>query len=186
MKQHPPASGCLHLLSRTLPCAFHPVLQVHEKLEGQLASLGPALQVDVLWALCVLGQAQEAELRAVLCPQFHTQLLGEQWDAPRSCIEGSLAAVFNPATPAGTPLPGRSVYSRVGGWESQAGSRAGQGSPTFAALPIPEGAPSAPDQGQSRARVGVLQPLPLGSSVLPPWSSWPSVPLPTHCTSSLR
>ncbi|XP_024418890.2 FAST kinase domain-containing protein 4 [Desmodus rotundus] len=63
---------------------FHPEQEdeffslVHEKLEGQLASLGPALQVDVLWALCVLGQAQEAELRAVLCPQFHTQLLGDQ------------------------------------------------------------------------------------------------------------
>ncbi|KAF6086976.1 transforming growth factor beta regulator 4 [Phyllostomus discolor] len=50
---------------------------VHEKLGCQLASLDPALQVDVLWALCVLGQAQEAELQVVLRPEFHTQLLGD-------------------------------------------------------------------------------------------------------------
>lgn len=49
---------------------------VHEKLESQLASLDPVLQVDVLWALCVLQQAREAELQAVLRPDFHTLFLG--------------------------------------------------------------------------------------------------------------
>lgn len=42
-----------------------------------LSGLPPALQVDVVWALCVLQQVQEAELRAVLCPELHTQFLGE-------------------------------------------------------------------------------------------------------------
>ncbi|KAM5302384.1 FAST kinase domain-containing protein 4 isoform 2-T3 [Glossophaga mutica] len=50
---------------------------VHEKLGCQLAGLDPALQVDVLWALCVLQQAQGAELQAVLRPEFHAQLLGD-------------------------------------------------------------------------------------------------------------
>lgn len=49
---------------------------VHEKLGSQLTSLDPALQVDVLWALCVLQQAREAELQAVLHPDFHTRFLG--------------------------------------------------------------------------------------------------------------
>ncbi|KAF6302151.1 transforming growth factor beta regulator 4 [Rhinolophus ferrumequinum] len=49
---------------------------VHEKLGSQLTSLDPVLQVDVLWALCVLQQAREAELQAVLHPDFHTRFLG--------------------------------------------------------------------------------------------------------------
>lgn len=63
---------------------FHPEQEdsffslVHEKLRCQLAGLDPALQVDVLWALCVLQQAREAELRAVLRPEFHTQFLGDE------------------------------------------------------------------------------------------------------------
>lgn len=58
----------------------NPVLaQVREKLGSELAGLDPALQVDVVWALCVLQQVREAELRAVLRPEFHTQFLGEQW-----------------------------------------------------------------------------------------------------------
>ncbi|XP_040820804.1 FAST kinase domain-containing protein 4 isoform X1 [Ochotona curzoniae] len=48
---------------------------VHEKLGPALVSLEPALQVDLVWALCVLQQAQEAQLRAVLDPGFHTPLL---------------------------------------------------------------------------------------------------------------
>ncbi|XP_054427367.1 FAST kinase domain-containing protein 4 [Pteronotus mesoamericanus] len=51
---------------------------VHEKLGGQLADLDPAQQVDVLWALCVLQQAREAELRAVLRPEFHAQFLEDR------------------------------------------------------------------------------------------------------------
>ncbi|XP_004630412.1 protein TBRG4 [Octodon degus] len=50
--------------------------QVHERLGPVLASLEPALQVDVVWALCVLQQVQEAELQAVLDPGFHTRFLG--------------------------------------------------------------------------------------------------------------
>ncbi|EFB16282.1 hypothetical protein PANDA_013336, partial [Ailuropoda melanoleuca] len=48
---------------------------VHEKLGSELAGLPPALQVDVVWALCVLQQVQEAELQAVLRPELHTQFL---------------------------------------------------------------------------------------------------------------
>lgn len=53
--------------------------QVHEKLGSELVGLEPALQVDVVWALCVLQQVREAELQAVLRPEFHTQFLGERW-----------------------------------------------------------------------------------------------------------
>lgn len=49
---------------------------VHEKLGSELVGLEPALQVDVVWALCVLQQVREAELQAVLRPEFHTQFLG--------------------------------------------------------------------------------------------------------------
>ncbi|XP_063090464.1 FAST kinase domain-containing protein 4 isoform X2 [Cavia porcellus] len=49
---------------------------VHERLGPELASLEPALQVDVVWALCVLQQVQETELRAILDPSFYTQFLG--------------------------------------------------------------------------------------------------------------
>ncbi|ELK25178.1 PREDICTED: protein TBRG4 [Myotis davidii] len=51
---------------------------VHEKLGSQLADLDPALQVDVLWALCVLQQARASELQAVLRPELHTQFLGDR------------------------------------------------------------------------------------------------------------
>ncbi|XP_078198500.1 FAST kinase domain-containing protein 4 isoform X12 [Callithrix jacchus] len=55
---------------------FEAFAQVHEKLGSELAGLEPALQVDLVWALCVLQQAQEAELQTVLHPKFHTQFLG--------------------------------------------------------------------------------------------------------------
>lgn len=74
-----PTQGCLRPRSKP---AFppHPVLaQVHEKLGSELAGLEPALQVDVVWALCVLQQVLEAELQAVLHPEFHTRFLGEWW-----------------------------------------------------------------------------------------------------------
>ena len=53
--------------------------QVHEKLGSELVGLEPALQVDVVWALCVLQQVLETELHAVLLPVFHAQFLGERW-----------------------------------------------------------------------------------------------------------
>nr|XP_054093033.1 FAST kinase domain-containing protein 4 isoform X2 [Callithrix jacchus] len=74
-----------HLCSMLLAFArlnFHPDQEdqffslVHEKLGSELAGLEPALQVDLVWALCVLQQAQEAELQTVLHPKFHTQFLG--------------------------------------------------------------------------------------------------------------
>uniref|UniRef100_A0A5F9CF84 FAST kinase domain-containing protein 4 n=1 Tax=Oryctolagus cuniculus TaxID=9986 RepID=A0A5F9CF84_RABIT len=49
---------------------------VHERLGPALASLEPALQVDLVWALCVLQQVREAQLHAVLRPGFHSPLLG--------------------------------------------------------------------------------------------------------------
>ncbi|XP_034882345.1 FAST kinase domain-containing protein 4 isoform X3 [Mirounga leonina] len=48
---------------------------VHEKLGPALTGLHPALQVDVVWALCVLQRVRETELRAVLRPDLHTQFL---------------------------------------------------------------------------------------------------------------
>lgn len=66
----------LRILSRASPAPL-PVPQIHEKLGSQLADLDPALQVDVLWALCVLQQARASELQAVLRPELHTQFLGE-------------------------------------------------------------------------------------------------------------
>ncbi|XP_004414120.1 PREDICTED: protein TBRG4 isoform X2 [Odobenus rosmarus divergens] len=60
---------------------FHPEREdqffslVHEKLGSALTGLHPALQVDVVWALCVLQQVQEAELQAVLRPDLHTHFL---------------------------------------------------------------------------------------------------------------
>lgn len=51
--------------------------QVHEKLDSMLGSLEPALQVDLVWALCVLQQVREAELQTVLHPGLHTRFLGK-------------------------------------------------------------------------------------------------------------
>ncbi|KAM4874905.1 FAST kinase domain-containing protein 4 [Thomomys bottae] len=48
---------------------------VHEKLEPALTSLEPALQVDLVWALCVLQQVQEVELQAVLHPGVYKKFL---------------------------------------------------------------------------------------------------------------
>lgn len=68
----------------------HPILnQVHEKLGSELPGLEPALQVDLVWALCVLQQAREAELQAVLHPEFHIQFLGEPL-APSTTGTGEL------------------------------------------------------------------------------------------------
>ncbi|KAM5187826.1 FAST kinase domain-containing protein 4 isoform 2-T5 [Callospermophilus lateralis] len=73
-----------HLCSMLLAFArlnFHPEKEdqffnlVHEKLESALASLEPTLQVDLVWALCVLQQVREVELQAVLHPGFHTRFL---------------------------------------------------------------------------------------------------------------
>lgn len=63
---------------------FHPEQEhqffnlVHERLIPGLGSLQPPLQVDLVWALCVLQQVQEAELQAVLHPGFHTQFVGSK------------------------------------------------------------------------------------------------------------
>ncbi|XP_065795378.1 FAST kinase domain-containing protein 4 [Muntiacus reevesi] len=74
-----------HLCNMLLAFArvnFHPEREdpffslVHEKLGSELVGLEPALQVDVVWALCVLQQVREAELQAVLRPEFHAQFLG--------------------------------------------------------------------------------------------------------------
>lgn len=93
----------LHLCNMLLAFAhlnFHPEQEdqffclVREKLGSMLSGLPPALQVDVVWALCVLQQVQEAELRAVLCPELHTQFLGagpQNIRAPfRSCCTSTL------------------------------------------------------------------------------------------------
>ncbi|XP_045142298.1 FAST kinase domain-containing protein 4 [Echinops telfairi] len=74
----------LHLCNVVLAFArlnFHPEQEdqffslVHKKLASELAGLSPALQVDVVWALCVLQQVQETELRTVLCSGLYPQLL---------------------------------------------------------------------------------------------------------------
>nr|XP_017514860.1 FAST kinase domain-containing protein 4 isoform X2 [Manis javanica] len=49
---------------------------VHEKLGVELEGLDLALQVDVVWALCVLQQVRDVELHAVLRPEFQAQFLG--------------------------------------------------------------------------------------------------------------
>lgn len=106
---------------QSLPCT--PLVpQVHERLGRQLANLDPALQVDMLWALCVLQQAQALELQAVLRPELHTQFLGEG---------GGLCAALGLRYPAYVPK------ARCG-WEPLGpgpGETMGQGSPAFAALP---------------------------------------------------
>lgn len=60
---------------------------VHEKLGSQLASLDPALQVDVLWSLCVLQQARESQLQAVLRPELHAQFLGDRSPRGQSILQ---------------------------------------------------------------------------------------------------
>uniref|UniRef100_A0A8D0UHC8 FAST kinase domain-containing protein 4 n=2 Tax=Sus scrofa TaxID=9823 RepID=A0A8D0UHC8_PIG len=60
---------------------------VHEKLGSQLAGLEPALQVDVVWSLCVLQQAREAELQAVLRPELHGQFLGDKSPKDQSTFQ---------------------------------------------------------------------------------------------------
>lgn len=60
---------------------------VHEKLGSELAGLEPALQVDVVWALCVLQQVLEAELQAVLHPEFHTRFLGVESPKDQSTFQ---------------------------------------------------------------------------------------------------
>ncbi|XP_038185127.1 FAST kinase domain-containing protein 4 isoform X2 [Arvicola amphibius] len=73
-----------HLSSILLAFArlnFHPEQEdqfftlVHEKLDSVLGSLEPALQVDLVWALCVLQQVRESELQTVLNPGLHQQFL---------------------------------------------------------------------------------------------------------------
>ncbi|MBZ3885665.1 Protein TBRG4 [Sciurus carolinensis] len=54
---------------------FEAFAQVHERLDPTLTSLEPTLQVDLVWALCVLQQVREVELQAVLHPGFHTRFL---------------------------------------------------------------------------------------------------------------
>ncbi|XP_059876126.1 FAST kinase domain-containing protein 4 isoform X2 [Delphinus delphis] len=66
---------------------FEAFAQVHEKLGSELAGLEPALQVDVVWALCVLQQVLEAELQAVLHPEFHTQFLGVESPKDQSTFQ---------------------------------------------------------------------------------------------------
>lgn len=73
--------------------AFSTILlaQVHEKLGSMLRSLEPALQVDLVWALCVLQQVRESELQTVLNPGLHKQFLGEDSAPHTSCnMETSL------------------------------------------------------------------------------------------------
>uniref|UniRef100_A0A667GC26 FAST kinase domain-containing protein 4 n=1 Tax=Lynx canadensis TaxID=61383 RepID=A0A667GC26_LYNCA len=60
---------------------------VHEKLGPKLRSLHPALQVDVVWALCVLQQVQGEALRAVLCPELHARFLGSESPKDQSTFQ---------------------------------------------------------------------------------------------------
>ncbi|XP_032160951.1 FAST kinase domain-containing protein 4 isoform X2 [Mustela erminea] len=95
---------------------------VHEKLDSELTGLHPALQVDVVWALCVLRQAQEAELRAVLRPELHGQFL----EAKSPKDQGTLRKLLHvnasaqlehpgyagPCLPAAALVPGLSALNR--------------------------------------------------------------------------
>lgn len=66
------------LWSMAKPAFFTVLLaQVHEKLDAMLGSLEPALQVDLVWALCVLQHVHEAELHTVLHPGLHARFLGK-------------------------------------------------------------------------------------------------------------
>ncbi|XP_038611889.1 FAST kinase domain-containing protein 4 [Tachyglossus aculeatus] len=48
---------------------------VHERLNPVLAELGPSLQVDLVWSLCVLQRVRGDQLAGVLAPRFHAQFL---------------------------------------------------------------------------------------------------------------
>nr|XP_004652980.2 FAST kinase domain-containing protein 4 [Jaculus jaculus] len=60
---------------------------VHERLESTLGSLEPVLQVDLVWALCVLQQVRDVELQAVLDAGFHTQFLGGKSPKDQSTLQ---------------------------------------------------------------------------------------------------
>ncbi|XP_036057360.1 FAST kinase domain-containing protein 4 isoform X1 [Onychomys torridus] len=60
---------------------------VHDKLDPMLGSLEPALQVDLVWALCVLQQVREAELQTVLHPGLHKQFLGSKSPKDQSTFQ---------------------------------------------------------------------------------------------------
>uniref|UniRef100_H3AIA0 FAST kinase domain-containing protein 4 n=1 Tax=Latimeria chalumnae TaxID=7897 RepID=H3AIA0_LATCH len=49
---------------------------VHEKLKQGMDILNPFLQVDVVWSLCILQQANPSYLQGVLDPQFHSKITG--------------------------------------------------------------------------------------------------------------
>lgn len=72
---------------------FHPEQEdqffslVHKELEVGLADLSPALQVDVVWSLCILQQVREAELQAVLCPELHGQFLDNKSPQDQSTFQ---------------------------------------------------------------------------------------------------
>ncbi|XP_004620620.1 FAST kinase domain-containing protein 4 [Sorex araneus] len=60
---------------------------VHEKLGPELAELDAALQVDVVWALCVLQQVRATELQQVLRPELHGQFLGARSPKDQSIFQ---------------------------------------------------------------------------------------------------
>lgn len=85
-----------HLCSILLAFArlnFHPEQEdqffklVHDKLDSVLGSLEPALQVDLVWALCVLQQVRETELQTVLHPGLHQQFLGSKSPKEQSTFQ---------------------------------------------------------------------------------------------------
>lgn len=119
---------------------------MHEKLGSQLTNLDPALQVDVLWALCVLQQAREAELQAVLHPDFHTRFLGEQWSVPPAWGEPIPPGVQN--RHAGALLPGRDgEYLLAGAPPRLLLCLLPQAAPPCSLCPTPIGSGSPKDQG---------------------------------------
>uniref|UniRef100_A0A2K5P914 FAST kinase domain-containing protein 4 n=1 Tax=Cebus imitator TaxID=2715852 RepID=A0A2K5P914_CEBIM len=115
-----------HLCSMLLAFArlnFHPDQEdqffslVHEKLGSELAGLEPALQVDLVWALCVLQQAQEAELQTVLHPKFHTQFLGGESQKDQNIFQKLLhinaTALLEHPEYSGPLLPASAVAPRL-------------------------------------------------------------------------
>ncbi|XP_072505548.1 FAST kinase domain-containing protein 4 isoform X2 [Notamacropus eugenii] len=71
---------------------FHPEQEeqffslVHKKLEPELAKWNPTLCVDVVWSLCILQQAQKAQLREVLRQDFSSQFLdGKTFQNQNTC-----------------------------------------------------------------------------------------------------